>query len=82
MSLVLEKLRKPLGVCGVCHALTNAHEQLNQRCRGMFNGRRCYGIMKSGVSALWDECESCHAAGRIGSLPCRECGGFGWRLYA
>ena len=79
---VVEKLHKPLAVCQVCHALSNAHEDLNQRCRGTFNGRRCYGVMKSGVSALWDECESCHATGRVGSVSCTECKGFGWRLYA
>ena len=82
MSPVLDKLHKPLAVCSVCSALSNAHEQLNQRCHGTFNGRRCYGVMRSGVSALWDECESCHATGKVGPLPCRECESFGWKLYA
>jgi len=79
---IVEKLRKPLAVCSVCQKLTNAHEDLNNRCRGSFNGRRCYGTFKSGVSSLWDECESCHATGHVGSQVCRECAGFGWHLYA
>ena len=79
---ILEKLHKPLGVCSVCHKLSNLHEDLNHRCHGKFNGRPCYGTYKSGVSALWDECESCHASGHVGSETCRECAGFGWRLYA
>ena len=54
---VVEKLHKPLGVCSVCQKLTNLHEDLNHRCHGRFNGRPCYGTYKSGVSALWDECE-------------------------
>ena len=45
-------------------------------------GRRCAGVVKSAVNTLWDECESCHATGKVGPLPCRECAGFGWRLYA
>ena len=79
---VVEKLRKPLGVCSVCQALTNLHEDLNHRCHGRFNGRPCYGTFKSGVSALWDPCDACHSTGRVGSESCRECAGFGWRLYA
>ena len=38
--------------------------------------------LKSAVNTLWDECESCHATGKVGPLPCRECAGFGWKLYA
>jgi len=34
------------------------------------------------VNTLWDECESCRATGKVGVLPCRECAGFGWKLYA
>lgn len=61
---------KPLGVCSVCHALTDQHEYLNQRCHGTFQGRRCYGTYKSGVSALWDRCEGCQgAAVRLGFAP-------------
>lgn len=82
MSTVIERLHKPLGVCNVCQALTNLHEDLNHRCHGRFNYRPCYGTFKSGVSALWDECESCHATGHVGSECCRACAGFGWRLYA
>jgi hypothetical protein len=79
---VLEKLATPVAVCSVCHALTNAHENLNHRCHKIVHGRRCYGTFKSGLSYLWDECDSCHASGRVGSQACAECGGFGWRLYA
>jgi hypothetical protein len=73
---------KPLGVCSVCHALTDRHEYLNQRCRESFQGRRCYGTFKSGVSALWDRCEGCHGTGKVGTQRCGECAGFGWKLYA
>jgi hypothetical protein len=48
----------------------------------MVSGRRCYGIYKSALTFLWDACESCDSTGRVGSLGCRECKGFGWKLYA
>jgi hypothetical protein len=76
------KMPKPGGVCNVCQAPTNRREALNHRCDQVVNGRRCSGNVKSAVNALWDECESCHATGRVGSLACKECEGFGWRLYA
>lgn len=75
------KLAHPLGVCNVCHALTNLHEALNHRCDKVVTGRRCYGTYKSGMAYLWDQCESCEATGAVGSQKCSECNGYGWRLY-
>jgi hypothetical protein len=80
--MVVSKLPKPGGVCNVCQALTNRREALNHRCDRTVNGRRCSGNVKSAVHVLWDECDSCHATGAIGSQKCTECEGFGWRLYA
>ena len=73
---------KPTGVCSVCNVPNNRHEALNHRCDQLVSGRRCAGIVKSAVNTLWDECESCRATGKVGVLPCRECAGFGWKLYA
>jgi DnaJ-class molecular chaperone len=77
-----DKKHKPLAVCNVCHAMTNLHEDLNNRCSHPFNGRRCYGTYKSGISNLWDPCEGCDATGQVGSQICSACAGFGWTLYA
>jgi len=76
-----DKKPKPLGVCNVCHALTNLHEALNHRCVKVVNGRRCYGTYKSALTDLWDACESCEGTGRVGTQDCTACGGFGWTLY-
>jgi hypothetical protein len=73
---------KPGGVCNVCQAPDNRREALNHRCTRVVNGRRCSGNVRSAVNSLWDECESCHATGKVGVRECGECGGFGWRLYA
>ena len=78
----LSKKAKPRGVCTVCQAPENRHEALNHRCGHVLNGRRCAGTIKSAVNALWDECESCHATGAVGTRACTECAGFGWKLYA
>ena len=75
------KLHHPLGVCSVCHALTNLHEALNHRCDKVVTGRRCYGTYKSGMAYLWDQCESCEATGVVGSQKCSACEGYGWTLY-
>ena len=52
------------------------------RCGHTFSGRRYYGIYKSAMTYLWDPCAGCEATGRTGSEVCRECAGFGWKLYA
>lgn len=78
----LAKQPKPSGSCTVCQASSNRREALNHRCDQVVNGRRCSGTIRSAVNALWDECESCHATGRVGLRACSECAGFGWRLYA
>jgi DnaJ-class molecular chaperone len=75
-------LKKPLGVCDVCHALTNLHEAVNHRCNEVVHGRRCYGHYKSSLGHLWDRCEGCNGTGHTGSMPCASCKGFGWLLYA
>ena len=69
-------------MCSVCSALSNARENLNHRCGHTFSGRRYYGIYKSAMTYLWDPCAGCEATGRVGSEVCRECAGFGWKLYA
>ena len=76
------KKPKPSGVCSVCQAAYNRHEALNHRCEKIVSSRRCSGIVKSAVNTLWDECESCRATGKLGVLPCRDCAGFGWKIYA
>lgn len=68
-------------MCNVCHALTDQHEYLNQRCHQVVNGRRCYGTFRSGLGYLWDRCESCQGSGRVGSRECGECAGYGWKMY-
>lgn len=78
----LSKKPKPSGACGACQAAYDKREALNHRCDKVVSGRRCAGIVKSAVHTLWDECESCRATGKLGVLPCRECDGFGWRIYA
>lgn len=74
-------LPKPLAACDVCHALTNVHEFVNHRCDKVVNGRRCYGHYKSSLGMLWDRCETCNGTGKVGSVPCTGCQGFGWILY-
>jgi len=76
------KKHKPLGVCSVCRALTEQHAQVNHRCVHVVNGRRCYGIFKSGLVHVWDECLTCGASGRVGTQICTACNGFGWHLIA
>ena len=76
-----EKHPKPLGVCSVCQALTNQREDLNHRCSQVVTGRRCSGTIKSALAYLWEQCESCDATGKIGTEVCRECSGFGWKMY-
>ena len=78
----LSKKAKPRGVCTVCRAPDDRHEALNHRCARALNGRRCAGTVQSAVHALWDECESCRATGKLGTRACAECAGFGWKLYA
>jgi len=78
----LKKKEKPSGVCSVCQAAYNGHSALNHRCDKVVSGRRCAGLVKSAVNALWDECESCNATGKLGAVACAQCGGFGWKLYA
>ena len=77
-----DKLPKPSGVCSVCSALSRERRQVNQRCDGMLNGRRCYGTFKIATSRLWDQCESCGATGKVGSQACSACLAFGWKMYA
>jgi primosomal protein N' len=78
----LQKKAKPSGVCNLCQAPTSRREALNHRCAQVVNGRRCSGTVKSAMNALWLECDSCRAAGTLGTQQCTECAGFGWRLYA
>jgi hypothetical protein len=76
------KKKKPAGVCSVCFALTDDRDQVNHRCRRVYNNRRCSGRYHHDLGLIWDECQSCHAIGKVGSEVCIECGGFGWRLFA
>jgi len=72
---------KPMAVCNVCQALSNEHSDLNHRCHVVVAGRRCYGTFKSGMTCLWDRCESCDGIGMVGSQTCSACKGFGWHIY-
>ncbi len=74
------KKDKPLGVCDVCHVLTELHADVNHRCRQIRDGRRCSGIYKSGLGVTWEECQTCLAHGVVGRQPCTACGGHGWHL--
>lgn len=75
-----QKKDKPLGICTVCGALTMAHEDVNSRCHKVVTGRRCSGVFRSGLGQVWTECEGCRGYGVVGSVPCKECKGFGWLL--
>jgi hypothetical protein len=81
-SISPTKKDKPGGVCSVCNSPNSRREALNHRCDQVVSGRRCSGIVRSAVNTLWDECDSCHATGKVGTVACRECAGFGWKLYA
>jgi DnaJ-class molecular chaperone len=76
----LVKKSKPLAVCTVCRALTMNRVDVNTRCNKVVTGRRCSGVFRSGLGQAWVECESCKGYGRVGSLGCSECHGFGWKL--
>jgi hypothetical protein len=78
--MVLSVKPKPLPVCSVCQMPSVRREDLNHRCRSTFQGRRCYGTFKGGVTALWDRCQSCEGHGQVGKQPRAD--GFGWRIYA
>ena len=77
----VEKKHKPLQVCSVCQSLSNERHDLNHRCGEVLNGRRCSGTYKSALTFLWEQCDSCASTGAVGSVPCAECRGFGWRIY-
>ena len=76
------KKSKPLGVCTVCRDFTDEHIRMNHRCSRTNAGRRCSGIYKSSLNVVWYECSGCHASGKVGSLPCTECKGWGWVLHS
>lgn len=80
-GMIAEKQPKPAEVCSVCEALSNRPTDLNHRCNAASGGRRCSGIYKSGLTKLWDQCESCAATGKVGSQVCANCAGFGWKMY-
>ena len=71
---------KPSGVCNVCGQLTDQIEMINHRCTYTLHGRRCAGLFKSELNHTWVACESCDAVGKVGTVICGECSGFGWRL--
>lgn len=81
-AMRLQKKDKPTAACNVCRGLVNGLEHLNHRCSHVVNGRRCYGIYKSAITFLWDQCESCEATGQVGSQTCSACAGFGWVMYS
>jgi hypothetical protein len=60
--------------------LTDQIEMINHRCTYTLHGRRCAGLFKSELSHVWVACESCDAVGKVGTVICSECSGFGWRL--
>jgi hypothetical protein len=74
------KKEKPLAVCTVCGAYTRDIAYVNSRCNKVVTGRRCWGIFRPALGQAWTECLECKGYGILGSLPCRECNGFGWKL--
>jgi len=78
----MRRLRKPkpLGVCNVCGQLTDQLAMVNHRCMRTVHGRRCAGLVKSELTHIWVECQSCEAVGKVGTQICSGCSGFGWRL--
>lgn len=74
------KKPKPLAVCTVCGAYTDELAYVNSRCHKTVTGRRCSGIFRSGLGQSWAECESCEGYGKVGSVSCSVCKGFGWKL--
>jgi DnaJ-class molecular chaperone len=74
------KKTKPRAVCTVCGAYTIEMAFLNSRCNKVVTGRRCTGVFRSGLGQIWSECENCKGHGRLGSMSCSECKGFGWKL--
>jgi hypothetical protein len=74
------KKAKPLAVCTICGDYTDEIAYVNSRCPRTVNGRRCPGIFRSGLGQTWQECESCKGYGLVGSVPCRQCKEFGWKL--
>ena len=82
MAVVRYKKPKPLGVCTVCKDFTDEHIRMNHRCIRSTPGRRCTGIYKSSLNVVFNECASCQASGKVGSLKCSECQGWGWVLHS
>lgn len=74
------KKPKPLAVCNVCGAYTDVLACVNSRCKKVVTSRRCSGVFKSGLGQLWEECQNCKGYGRVGSMSCSGCKGFGWEL--
>ncbi len=66
----------------MCRAFTDEHIRMNHRCVNTYRGRRCSGIYKSSLTVVFHECSVCHATGKVGSLPCGECAGWGWVLHS
>jgi DnaJ-class molecular chaperone len=74
------KKSKPRAICTVCGAYTDELAYMNSRCNKVVTGRRCTGVFRSGLGQIWIECETCNGRGRVGSVSCIECKGFGWKL--
>lgn len=75
------KQPKPIADCEVCHWPTTLKMEVNHRCTRTVHGRRCWGVFKAGLGKVWVECQSCGATGKVGTLQCMECKGFGWMLF-
>lgn len=71
---------KPAGVCNACGQITDLIEMINHRCTYTVHGRRCAGLFKSELSHIWVACNSCDGVGKVGSVSCSTCYGFGWHL--
>jgi DnaJ-class molecular chaperone len=81
MALKRYEKSKPLGVCSVCRDFTAEHVPVNHRCTRVRGGKRCSRNYRSSLTAVWRECPACHETGRVGSLECSACGGWGWLLH-
>ncbi len=65
--------------CGVCRGTGMSVDTAYQECPDcMGRGRRFGG---PGLLKFGPVCERCRGRGRIVAVPCRHCGGLGWRSH-
>jgi len=73
------KKQTPVAVCTNCKAYTTNVTSINERCNKKYDGKRCQGVWGSAIAPNdWEECSTCHAAGKISESKCEHCDGYGW----